>query len=213
MKRLLIAILVGAFLVHAPRGAARQGFTGRYYPEKHVYLVGEPIIVDFEVTNHTQRAGQIAESGCEDIGRGPFEVGGTVRKKKPEPFGCGPHPILVDCLTGAMEIPPGRNYVKRLFLNGPFVLDSPGTYRVHAKSEENITRSGSEEVLAALHVESEFEVTLRVPKEGQLEAAYKPFFDELKSRDASIRYFAASAISQNAPLLRKRPSPHMLLIR
>ncbi len=186
--------------MHAPTGVARQGFTGRYYPEKHVYLVGEPIIIDFEVTNHTQRVGQIAESDCEDVGPGPFEVGGAVRKKKPEPFGCGPHPILVDCLIGAMEIPPGRKYVKRLFLNGPFVLDSPGTYHVHAKSEENITRSGSEEVLAALRVESEFEVALRVPKEGELEAAYKPFFDDLRSRDTSIRYFAASAISQNPPL-------------
>jgi hypothetical protein len=199
MKRLPIAILVGAFLVHAPRGAAQQRFTGHYYPEKHVYLVGEPIIIDFEVTNHSQAAGEIAESGC-DIGPGPFEVRGAVRKKKPEPFGCGPHPILIDCLIGAVEIAPGRKYVKRLFLNGPFVLDSPGIYQVHAKSEENITRSGSQKVVAALDVESEFKVTLRAPKEGELEAAYKPFFDDLENRDASIRYFAASAISQTPPL-------------
>jgi hypothetical protein len=194
-----MAILVGAFLMHAPRGAAQQGFTGRYYPEKHVYLVGEPIIIDFEVTNHTQRVGLIGESGC-DIGPGPFGVRGAVRKKEPEPFGCGPHSTLMDCLVGASEIPPGRKYVKRLFLNGPFVLDSPGTYQVHAKSEENITSPGSEEVLAALHVESEFEVTLRAPKEGELEAAYKPFFDDLKGGDFSIRYFGASAILQNPPL-------------
>ena len=200
MKGLPIAILVGAFLAHVPRGAAQQAFTGSYHPEKRVYLVGEPIIVDFEVTNHTRRAGQIAESGCEDIGPGPFEVHGALRRKRPEAFGCGPHTTFIDCLIGAREIRPGSKYVKRLFLNGPFVLGSPGTYQVHAKSDENITRPGSEEVLAALHVESEFEVTLRAPKEGELETAYKPFFDDLQGPDYSIRYFGASVIAQNPPL-------------
>ena len=113
--------------MHAPRGVAQRGFTARYHSEKHVYLVGEPIIIDFEATNHTKRVGLIGDSGC-DIG--PFETHGAVRKKKSELFGCGPHPAVMDCLIGTMEIPPGRKYVKRLFLNGPFVLDSPGTYQV-----------------------------------------------------------------------------------
>jgi len=200
MKRLPAIILLAAFLAHAPHATAQRAITGRYYPEKLKYLVGEPIIVDFEVVNHSHKVGEIAESSCGDMSPGPFEVDGAARKKEAAPFGCGPHAILIDCLIGGSEILSRGKYIKRLFLNGPFALDSPGTYRIRATSEQSIGRSGSKEVLAHLRVESEFEVTLRAPQEGELEAAYKPFFDGLKSRDASIRYFAAAAITQNPPL-------------
>jgi hypothetical protein len=199
MKRLSATILWAALFAYAPYATAQQVIKGRYYPEKREYLVGEPIIVDFEVVNHSHEVGEIAESSCDGLGPGPFEVDGATRKKEPAPFGCGPHAISIDCLIGGSEILSGGKYIKRLFLNGPFALDSPGTYRIRATSEQSIGRSGSKEVLAHLRVESQFEVTLRAPQEGELEAAYKRFFDDSKSRDASIRYFAAAAITQNPP--------------
>jgi hypothetical protein len=200
MRPLPVIFLWVALLACAPFATAQQAIKGRYYPEKHEYLVGEPIIVDFEVVNHSHEVGEIAESSCDNLGPGPFKVDGVARKKGPAPFGCGPQPILIDCLIGSSEIPAEGKYVKRLFLNGPFALDFPGTYRVRATSEQPIGRSGTKHILVDLRVESEFEVKLRAPQEGELKASYKPFFDELKSRDASIRYFAAAAITQNPPV-------------
>jgi hypothetical protein len=200
MKWLPATILLAAFLAPAPRATAQQAITGRYYPEKLEYLVGEPIIVDFEVVNHSHKVGEIAESNCDDIGPGPFEVDGSARKKNAAPFGCRRMPISIDCLIGGSEIRAGGKYIKRVFLNGPFALDSPGTYHVRARSNQNIGGPGSSEVLAHLNVESEFEVTLRAPQQGELENAYKPFFHDLKSKDPMIRYFAAFAITQNPPV-------------
>jgi hypothetical protein len=204
MKLLATEALLVALLVLAPYAAAKQLFTGRYYPEKKQYLVGEPIIVDFEIVNHGHRAGEIGESSCVRPGPEPFDVDGATRKKKAAPFGCGPIGFAGSCLVGASEIPAGGKYIKRMFLNGPFLLNSPRTYHVHATSEEDIQRWGGRAVLAHLHVESEFEVTLRTPQEGELEAAYKPFFDDLKSEDATVRYFAASAITQNPPVFAEK---------
>jgi HEAT repeat protein len=81
------------------------------------------------------------------------------------------------------------------------VLNSPRTYHVRASSEEDIGRWGQREDLAHLHIESEFDLTLRVPREGELEAAYQPFFNDLDNGpDFEIRYFAATAIAQHPPL-------------
>ena len=192
--------LLAALLFFAPCAAAKQLFTGRYYAEKRQYLVGEPIIVDFEIVNHGHKAGEIGESSCVRPGPGPFDVDDATRKKKAAPFGCGPIGFAGSCLIGASEIPAGGKYIKRMFLNGPFLLNFPRTYHVHAMSEEDLHRWDGRAVLAHLHAESEFEVTLRTPHEGELEAAYKPFFDDLKSEDATVRYFAASTIAQNPPL-------------
>ncbi|HXO44519.1 MAG TPA: HEAT repeat domain-containing protein [Candidatus Cybelea sp.] len=200
MTRLPATILLAAFLAHGSRALGQQAVTGRYYPEKPEYLVGEPIIFDFEVVNHSPKVGEIAESNCDDLGPGPFEVDGVARKKDPAPFGCGRIPFSPDCLIGGSEIPAGGKYRTRLFLNGPFVLNSPGTYRVRARKSQTIGRPDSNEVLAQLSVVSLFEVTLREPQQGELKDAYKAFFKDMKNKNPMIRDFAASAITQNPPV-------------
>ncbi len=199
MKRLPTGFLLVALLAHAPDATAKQLFTGRYHPEKKQYLVGEPIIVDLEVVNHGDKAGEIGESNCISVGPGPLEVDAATRKKKPVPFGCSPAGFAVSCLVGARQIPVGGKYIRRIFLNGPFVLNSPRTYHVRASSEEDIGRWGQREDLVRLHVESEFDVSLRVPREGELEAAYQPFLNDLNGPDFEIRYFAVTAIVQHPP--------------
>jgi hypothetical protein len=54
------------FLAHAPQCSAQQ-ITGRFYLEKHDYLVGEPIIVVFEMVNGTPDTLQIGEGGCPEM--------------------------------------------------------------------------------------------------------------------------------------------------
>jgi hypothetical protein len=199
MKRLPTGVLLGALLAYAPYATAKQLFTGRYHPEKKQYLVGEPIIVDLEVVNHGQKAGEIGESNCISVDPGPFEVDAATRKEKPAPFDCSRAGFAGSCLVGARQIPVGGKHIRRLFLNGPFVLNSPRTYHVRASSEEDIGRWGQREDLARLHVESEFYLTLRVPREGELETAYQPFLNDLNAPDFEIRYFAVTAIAQRPP--------------
>jgi HEAT repeats len=199
MYRLSLGMLWAVLLAHAPCAAAQQSIRGRYYPEKREFLVGEPIVIDLEIANHSHVAGQIGESGCEDLYPSPFEMNGVARRKENTRPHCGREAISTVCPVGGSEIPPGGKYIKRLFLNGPYVLNSPGTYSVRATSEQDIARSGGGEILAHLRIESEFEVTLFAPREGQLEAAYKPILNDLRRKDIDIRYFAAEAITQNPP--------------
>jgi HEAT repeat protein len=190
-----------AFLLPAPCARDQQVITGRFYPEKTEYLIGEPIIIDFEVVNATNEPAEMADADCPPSWMTPqFEVTGAAAKKEIGFFTCGRRGILGDCLIGTSQIPANGKYAKRWLLDGPFELNSPGTYRVRAKAEREIRGEGSSEILADLRVESEFNVTLHAPQDGELEAAYRPFLNDLTSKDVMVRSFAASAITQHAPL-------------
>ena len=54
-------------------------------------------------------------------------------------------------------------------------------------------------VFAGRAFNSEFDIAVRAPKDGELETVYQPFLNDLLSRDFLARSFAASAISQNPP--------------
>ncbi|HVA17001.1 MAG TPA: HEAT repeat domain-containing protein [Candidatus Dormibacteraeota bacterium] len=186
------------FLLQTPCASAQQ-ITGRFYPEKDHYLVGEPVIVDFEVVNGTDKAAEIDNFDCPWMTPRQFEVGNASPKKKIGLFGCTVQGIAGDCLGSTVEIPAGGKYLKRLLLEGPFELDFPGSYHIRASREQEIRAKGTHQVLADLKVESEFYLTLEAPTESELEAAYGPFFKDLRSNDLAVRYFAASAVTQNPP--------------
>ncbi|MGH9742036.1 MAG: HEAT repeat domain-containing protein [Candidatus Acidiferrum sp.] len=200
MKHLATACLLTVFLFYAPPALPKEVVTGRFYPEKQNYLVGEPIIVDLEIVNGSSRVGELGETNCPSLNRWRFEVDGATPKKDTAPFTCAHGSNIVDCLVGARPIPAHGKYVRRLLLNGPFSLNVPGTYHVRAKFDQNITTGSSYKILAHLLVESEFDVMLRAPQKGELEVAYKPFLDDLlRGKDYEIQAFAASAITQNPP--------------
>lgn len=48
-------------------------------------------------------------------------------------------------------------------------------------------------------MESNFDVPIRSPRERELEAAYRPFLNDLHSDNLIAKYFAASAVTQNPP--------------
>jgi hypothetical protein len=77
MKCLALAQLVFvAFLLQVPCASAQQ-VVGRFYPEKVQCLVGEPIIVDFEVVNGTDNVAEISEDNCRRMNPRQFEVDGA----------------------------------------------------------------------------------------------------------------------------------------
>lgn len=186
------------FLLQAPCASAQQ-ITGRFYPEKDHYLVGEPVIVDFEVVNGTDKVAEIGDANCPWMNPRQFEADNAPQKKNIGLFGCTPQAIAGDCLGSMVEIPAGGKYLKRLLLEGPFELDFPGSYHIRASREQQIRAKGTHQVLADLKVESEFYVILEASTESELEAAYQPFLNDLRSKDLMVKYFAASAVTQNPP--------------
>jgi len=184
-------------LAWAPHTSAQQ-IIGRFYPEKQQYLVGEPIIVVFEIVNKSPRAIEIAESDCPS--RHQFEVDNAPPRQKMELYGCGRKPISLDCMIGSREIPAGGRSQERVLLEGEFELDSPGKYHVRTMFEQTVHGNENNEIVADLKVDSEFDVRLRAPNPGELETAYKPFLHDLRSRDIMVKSLAASAVNQNPPL-------------
>jgi hypothetical protein len=207
----LTKVLFTTLLFQVPSALAQQVINGRFYPEKEQYLVGEPIIVDFEVVNGSDKVAEIDEDNCPWRSPRQFEVDGAAPKKEAGLFTwCGVPIIASSCLEGVREIPSSEKYVKRLLLDGPFELDSPGRYHIRAKREQEIRSKATGKVLASLKVESEFDLTLQIPKQGELEAAYQPLLNDLHSEDAMVRYLAASAVTQNPPPFTEAQLSHWL---
>src|SRR5580704_6628765 len=131
----LTKVLFTTLLFQVPSALAQQVINGRFYPEKEQYLVGEPIIVDFEVVNGSDKVAEIGEDNCSWMYPRQFEVDGAAPKKQAGLFTCAVQGMLSDCLGTLVEIPPDGKHLKRLLLEGPFELDSPGSYHIRAKRE------------------------------------------------------------------------------
>jgi hypothetical protein len=196
--KFLTKLAFTCLLAYVPVASAQQ-ITGRFYPEKHQYLVGEPIIVVFEIVNNTAKAAEIGEGSCPWLDPHQFEVANAPSKRKIELYGCGEKGMAGSCLGSSREIPAGGEYQKRLLLEGDFEVGSPGRYHIRAKHEQTIRTKESNDLGIDLKVDSEFDVDLRAPNAGELEAAYQPLLDDLRSRDIVTRSFAASAVTQHPP--------------
>jgi hypothetical protein len=60
----LTKVLFTGLLFQVPSALAQEIIQGRFYPEKEEYLVGEPIIVDFEVVNGSDKVADIGDGNC-----------------------------------------------------------------------------------------------------------------------------------------------------
>jgi len=194
--KLLTKVAFVFLLAHVNQVSAQQ-ITGRFRPEKEHYLVGEPIFIVFEVVNSTARTVEIAEDNCSSFHQ-PFKVDSAPTKKQFSLFGCQGG-FGGSCAGSWHEVLPGTIYQKRFLLEGPFQLDQPGIYHIRANRDEEIRSKETNEVVVALNVQSEFDVDLRLPQEGELKAAYQPLLNDLQSRDVMVRSLAASAVTQNPP--------------
>lgn len=186
------------FLLQATCVSAQQ-VTGRFYPEKERYLVGEPIIVDFEVVNGTDKVAEVDIGDCSWMDPQQFQVDNASPRREGGSYTCTARAVAGSCLGSMVEIPAEGKSLKRFLLEGLFQIDSPGIYHIRAKREQVVRSKGTEEVLANLKVESKFDLPVEAPEQDELEAAYKPFLNDLNSKDLMVKYFAASAITQNPP--------------
>src|ERR1700732_1107876 len=89
--RFLTKVLFTALLFQVPSALAQQVINGRFYAETEQYLVGEPIIVDFQVVNGSDKVAEIGEDNCSWMDPRQFEVDGAAPKKASRTVHvCGP---------------------------------------------------------------------------------------------------------------------------
>jgi hypothetical protein len=193
-----------SFLLSAPRASAQQ-FSARFYPEKQDYLVGEPVIVVLEIQNTSPSDVYFHEPGCSRLRPLLFHVDNAPPKNSLELNSCVPGAEVIDCLIGTETVPAAGVYRKRFLLEGNFELNSAGTYHVRAsrdltlRDNDRFETETSKNPGVDLHIFSEFDIDLRTPAPGELEAAYDMLLKELDSEDFNDREVVASAIAQNPP--------------
>src|ERR1700756_2583615 len=102
--KFLARLAVAFLLAYVPYASAQQ-VTGRFYPEKQQYLVGEPVIVDFEVVNGSSKVFETSEDNCF---HGYFEVDNAAPEKRVRLFGCPRPGMSGDCLIVTRQISAGQ---------------------------------------------------------------------------------------------------------
>jgi hypothetical protein len=124
-------------ILATPQCAFTQQISGRFYPEKQHNLVGEPVIVDFEIENWSQEDFYFTSFACPQLSSIMFQVENAPPKHETKPYSCVPRGEIIDCLGGYNRVPANGKYRKRLLLDGNFELKSPGSYHVRATRAES----------------------------------------------------------------------------
>lgn len=198
---ILFALLAG---ILSPTFVRGQALAGRFYPEKQTYLFGEPVFIDFEITNNGEKPAWIDQRMGEPcIEPDPMEVVGA---KHAGPgwdttLGCYGG-IGGSCPGGVVELKPGTKYATRIFLNSWFRLDHAGTYQVHARRIVPVYPSG--EFAASWTVpnkefSSDFQISLVQGTEEELKAAYQPYVEDASTPEQGDHWLALAAIESMAP--------------
>ncbi len=215
------ALLAGLLWPTSVRG---QALAGRFYPEKQTYFVGEPVFIDFEITNIGDQPAWIDQRMGEPcIELDPIEV--VVAKHHgfgwDTSFGCFGG-VAGSCPGGAIELKPGAKHTARIFLSAGFRFDQPGTYQVHARRSVPIYPLeviGARRTAATKGFSSDFQITLVQGSEEELKAAFQPYVEDA-TRPGQNHSQAIWAIEEMAPpflqdlilkLTETRDNPEVLL--
>jgi|HubBroStandDraft_1064217.scaffolds.fasta_scaffold01670_14 hypothetical protein len=186
-------------LVVAPTTFA-QDITARFYPEKQEYLVGEPVIIVLEVVNNSSNDIEVDDGHCYWIDPEQFQIADAPSRKEVSLSGCPSGGSGGSCVAATRKTAAGARFEQRFLLAGAFDLSQPGTYHVKALRHVNIYGGGrSDDVITTVDAQSSFEILLRQPKQGELEAAYQPFLTDINGTDEERKTLAMSALTQNPP--------------
>ena len=181
-----------------------QALAGRFYPEKQTYFVGEPVFIDFEITNTGDQPAWIdPRMGEPCIEPDPIEVVGAKHHGFgwDTSFGCFGG-VWGNCPGGAIELKPGAKHTAHIFLSAGFRLDHPGTYQVRARRSVPIYPSGvigAPRTAATKDFSSDFQITLVQGSEEELKAAFQPYVEDASTPDQGDHWVAIWAIDEMAP--------------
>jgi len=196
----LFALLAGLLWPTFVRG---QALVGRFYPEKDTYLVGEPVFIDFEITNTGDQPAWIDQRMGEPcIEPDTIEVEGAKHHGFgwDTSFGCFGG-VGGSCPGGAMELKPGAKHTARIFLSARFQLDHAATYQVHAQRRVPVYPLGEWTPQTALSKDfaSDFQITLVQGSEEELKAAFQPYVEDASTPDQGDHWMAIWAVEEMAP--------------
>jgi len=173
-----------------------QQITGRSYPEKENYLVGEPIFVVLDLTNAGPESVSTDDGSCTTT----FEPATASQPREVSLYGCAGGGVVGDCMSGLVRLGPGEHFKRRFLLDGAFRLDSPGVYSIRGRHSVQIySNAETWQFLTTEEIISDFEVLLIQGDESELASAYEPILRDLRSPDPAARSLAVSAITQNPP--------------
>jgi hypothetical protein len=198
---ILFALLTGILWPTFVRG---QALAGLFYPEKQTYLFGEPIFIDFEITNNGEKPAWIDQRMGEPcIEPDPMEVVGAKHEGLgwDTTFGCYGG-IGGSCPGGVLELKPGTKYATRIFLNSRFRLDHAGTYQVYARRIVPVYPSGAfapSWTVPKKEFSSDFQISLVQGTEEELKAAFQPYVEDASTPEQGDHWLSLAAIEEMAP--------------
>ena len=191
-----IAVSALAVVLACPGGVCAQGLTGRFYPEKETYLLGEPVFIVYQVKNEGEKSVRWGSGSfygpC--TGGFTFEVPGVVLQPAWQPS-C--HAISGSCLESVGELGPGQESIQHFLLNERFDFKEPGEYDVTARTPAPVQPDS--DPLEEEEFKSSFRITLVRGDPAELQAAFQPYVQRLKKDDTLQAREAAVAVTKLAP--------------
>lgn len=198
---MVFALLTGLLWPAIARG---QTLVGRFYPEKHSYLVGEPVFIDFQLDNTGDQPAWVGQRmGAPCIEPDTIKVAGAQRRELEwlSDFGCS-FGVGGDCAEGVTELKPGAKHTARIFLSAEFRLSRPGTYPIHALRKVSVYPSEALDAPSAaqnIEFSSDFQIRLVQGSEKELKLAFEPYVEAATKPDNGDQSSAIWAIEQMAP--------------
>ncbi len=172
----------------------------RIYPEKATYFLGEPIFLDLEMVNVTDKPLEVdSRFGEPCIPPDTIEVVGAKQRS----FAWAPscyRGIAGSCGSGWIHLGPGQKHVERILLNRIFTIENPGTYQVRARRDFSVTvYSNGFSSVKSVTAASDFQIDVVEGRETDLHAVFEPFVRDLSNPKPAIQGNAATVISVLAP--------------
>ena len=172
--------------------------SGKFYLEKSVYALGEPIFVYFEAVNNGPAVEVLYSADPNSVcsafrtfisKEGQPEYHGYLSANPPRPP-CGGG---ISCISSSVALQHGERHLERILLNLQHKLDQPGLYSLEAK------RSHQEMFRSKDMLEVHTTLSFRVDEHQARAAVFQPWLDQLRSTDLFKRIEAAQALASVAP--------------
>ena len=200
MARLrLCDALSAASLLFVLAGSASAQVEGRLYLDATNYQVGEPIYLNFELTNKGSEPIQISSGNSYSI-CGGYEI--DVSRGAPTPVESCMGGAGGSCIGEVWIVAPGEIRKDKVLVNYERDLSSPGLYSVHASRTLSYgppTESwrGANEM--EVKIVAEFEIQVDIGHDETLVPMFQPFVEDLSSKDEERQREAARVIGSLAP--------------
>jgi len=186
------------FFCFLPWGNAFAQLQGHFSLQKGQYEVGEPIYLQFDLTNVGKESVRLIRgdrySNC-----GGYKI--EVWSGPPISHSSCDRGFAGSCLAGEQIVAPGGTIHERLLLNYQHHLAKAATYDIHAALLVSYGSNREELSVPAdtLRVAEDFQIQLTDGTRETLKSAFQPFLADLASKEEERQREAARVIGSLAP--------------